>query len=79
MTLDDVITEDLLQTQKEIEQVDHKPLKEAKAVFERSYIVQLMDMTQGNVSKAAQLAGKYRADFYNLLKKYDISPTDFKK
>lgn len=78
MTRDDVITEDLLQTQKEIEQVGHKPLKEAKAVFERTYIIQLMEMTRGNVSKAAQLAGKYRADFYNLLKKYDITPTDFK-
>jgi two-component system response regulator GlrR len=36
-------------------------------------------MTRGNVSKAAELAGKYRADFYNLLKKYVISPLDFKK
>jgi len=31
------------------------------------------------VSKAAELAGKYRADFYALLKKYVISPLDFKK
>jgi two-component system response regulator GlrR len=36
-------------------------------------------MTQGNVSQAARLAGKYRADFYNLLKKYDLKPIDFKR
>ena len=78
MTRDDVITEELLQTQKEIEQVGLKPLKEAKAGFERSYIIQLMEMTRGNVSKASKLAGKYRADFYNLLKKHDITPVDFK-
>jgi len=33
---------------------------------------------KGNVSRAAELAGKYRADFYNLLKKYNINPADFK-
>jgi predicted HTH domain antitoxin len=31
------------------------------------------------VSKAATLAGKYRADFYDLLKKHNISKTNFKK
>jgi two-component system response regulator GlrR len=36
-------------------------------------------MTQGNVSHAAKLAGKYRADFYELLKKYDLKAADFRK
>jgi two-component system response regulator GlrR len=30
------------------------------------------------VSKAAELAGKYRADFYNLVKKHNLKPEDFK-
>jgi two-component system response regulator GlrR len=30
------------------------------------------------VSKAAELAGKYRADFYNLIKKHSLKPEDFK-
>jgi predicted HTH domain antitoxin len=30
------------------------------------------------VSKAAELAGKYRAEFYNLLKKYNLKANDFK-
>jgi two-component system response regulator GlrR len=78
MTQDDMITEDLLQLQKEITIDEMKPLKEAKANFEKSYLVHLMEITHGNVSQAAQMAGKYRADFYNLLKKYDLKPADFK-
>jgi two-component system response regulator GlrR len=38
-----------------------------------------MELTGGNISKAAELAGKYRADFYNLIKKYDLKPETFKK
>jgi len=79
MTQNDMITEDLLQLQKEITSDEMKPLKEAKANFEKSYLVHLMEITHGNVSQAAQMAGKYRADFYNLLKKYDLKPADFKK
>jgi two-component system response regulator GlrR len=79
MTEDDMITEDLLQLQNEITPDEMKPLKEAKANFEKSYLVHLMEITNGNVSQAAQLAGKYRADFYNLLKKYALKPADFKK
>jgi two-component system response regulator GlrR len=36
-------------------------------------------LTQGNVTGAAELAGRYRADMYTLLKKYDINPSDYKK
>ncbi len=55
-----------------------KPLKEARDDFEKNYLIKLLEITRGNVSKAADLAGKYRSDFYNLLKKYVISPLDFK-
>jgi two-component system response regulator GlrR len=34
---------------------------------------------EGNVSQAAKLAGKYRADFYDLLKKHELKIADFKK
>ena len=79
MAQEDYITEDLLQHQKEISDDELKPLKEAKANFEKSYIIHLLETTQGNVSQAAKMAGKYRADFYNLLKKYNLKPIDFKK
>jgi len=56
-----------------------KPLKDARDAFERDYLVQVLSMTEGNVSQAAKLAGKYRADFYDLLKKHDLKAHEFKK
>lgn len=78
MTQHDVVTEDLLHIQKDSTPEQLRPLKEAKAHFEKGYIISLLELTQGNVSKAAQLAGKYRADFYDLLKKYRIKAKDYK-
>jgi len=56
-----------------------KPLKDARDAFEREYLVQVLAMTEGNVSQAARLAGKYRADFYDLLRKHDLKVDDFKR
>lgn len=56
-----------------------RPLKDARDAFERDYLVQVLSMTEGNVSQAAKLAGKYRADLYDLLKKHDLRAEDFKK
>jgi two-component system response regulator GlrR len=56
-----------------------KPLKDARDAFERDYLVQVLSMTEGNVSQAAKLAGKYRADFYELLKKHDLKVEEFKR
>lgn len=54
------------------------PLTEAREQFDRAYLTQLMSTTQGNVSRAAGLAGRYRAEFYKLLKKYGLDPAAFK-
>ena len=74
----DVITEDVIfPNQKEgIEPM--KPFKTAKADFEKKYLTRLIDLTKGNMSKAAKLSEKYRADLYQMLKKYDLDPTDFR-
>jgi two-component system response regulator GlrR len=56
-----------------------KPLKDARDAFERDYLVQVLALTEGNVSQAAKLAGKYRADFYDLLKKHRLKVDEFKK
>ena len=56
-----------------------RPLKDARDAFERDYLIQVLSMTEGNVSQAAKLAGKYRADFYDLLKKHDLKVHEFKK
>lgn len=72
------ITEDLLPG-KNADPDTIKSFKEAKDEFERQYLIQLIGMTEGNVSLAAKLAGKYRADLYELLKKYDLDPEFFRK
>jgi two-component system response regulator GlrR len=78
MTTQDVITEDLILPAQTNEGDGLRPLREAKEGFEKNYVIQILELTRGNISRAAKLAGKYRADFYDLLKKYDLSPQDFR-
>ena len=54
-------------------------LKDAKKSFEKNYLIQLLELTRGNVSQTAKLAGKYRADLYDLLRKYGIKAADYRK
>jgi two-component system, NtrC family, response regulator GlrR len=54
------------------------PLNEAKEEFERAYLLQVLTATRGNVSRAASLAGRYRAEFYKLLRKYELDPDAFR-
>ena len=80
MTREDVIFEDLILPSKSVSvEQTIRPLKEAKDAFEKTYLSRLLELAQGNVSSAANLAGKYRADFYVLLKKHGINTGDFKK
>ncbi len=79
MATQNVITEDLILPTQTTDVEHLKPLGEAKKVFERNYAIQLMELTRGNISRAAKMAGKYRADFYGLLKKYNLNPQDFRK
>jgi two-component system response regulator GlrR len=79
MTRDNVIAEDLILQTKGVVSEQVKSLKEARDSFEKNYLINILEVTQGNVSKAAEMAGKYRADLYNLLKKHSLSPEKFKK
>ena len=54
------------------------PLNEAREEFERAYLFQILTATGGNVSRAASVAGRYRAEFYKLLRKYDLDPDRFR-
>lgn len=73
-----VISQDLIMLDSEDTQTELKPFKEAKLDFEKEYIIQLLQLTRGNVSQAAKLAGKYRADFYDLMKKCDLKAEDYR-
>jgi two-component system, NtrC family, response regulator GlrR len=79
MTTQDIITEELILPVRdgEVEEV-LKPLKEARDAFEKSYLLRLLEVVQGNVSSAATIAGRYRADLYTLFKKHGLNPGDFK-
>ncbi len=81
MTHQDTIPEDfILPTQPgAVTDESLKPLKEAKDSYEKTYLIHLLETCGGNVSKASKLAGKYRADFYDLLKKHGLKSENFKK
>ncbi|HEX5801503.1 MAG TPA: sigma 54-interacting transcriptional regulator [Azospira sp.] len=51
---------------------------EAKLRFERDYLVQLLKLTDGNVSDAARLADRNRTEFYRLLQKHELVPALFR-
>ena len=51
---------------------------EAREEFTRNYLVQLLQITRGNVTQAAKLAGRNRTDFYKLLGRHHVAPDDFK-
>jgi len=51
---------------------------EARHQFERDYLLKVMRLTQGNVSKAAELAQRNRTDFYKLLQRHDLKAEQFK-
>lgn len=52
---------------------------EARAEFTRSYLRQLLELAEGNVSRAARLAERNRTDFYKLLNRHDVDPAEFKQ
>lgn len=51
---------------------------DARAAFEKRYLTKVMQITEGNASQAARIAGRNRTDFYKLLNKYDLEPARFK-
>jgi two-component system response regulator GlrR len=54
-------------------------LREARDAFERSYLVDVLQRCNGNVSAAARMAGRNRTDFHELLRKHGISAQSFKE
>ncbi len=53
-------------------------LSEARRDFERDYLVQLLTATGGNMTQAAELAGRNRSDFHKLVKRHDLDPAHFR-
>jgi two-component system response regulator GlrR len=53
-------------------------LNEARDRFELDYLVQLLQVTRGNVSHAARLAQRERSKFYQLLRRHHLDPQLFR-
>ncbi len=69
---------DFLFLQEEPEQSDFMTFKQAKNAFEKQYLTHLLKLTGGHITNAANMAGKQRADLYNLMKKHQIQRDDFR-
>lgn len=55
------------------------PFAEAKKNFEKSYIELLIEKCNGDITKAANISGIKRQNMYDKIKKYDISPDNYRK
>ena len=58
--------------------VEFPTFRKAKAEFEKGYVAQALRAAGGKVAAAARLAGKDRKDFYDLMKKHQIDPNDYR-
>jgi two-component system, NtrC family, response regulator GlrR len=54
------------------------PLSEARDRFEREYLVDLLRITEGNVTLASKLAERNRSEFYKLLGRHGLDPQMFR-
>jgi two-component system response regulator GlrR len=53
-------------------------LDDARRAFDRDYLVRLLKITEGNVTRASRLAGRNRTEFYRLLERHSLVPSSFK-
>jgi two-component system response regulator GlrR len=53
-------------------------LTEARDSFEYEYLCRLLQLTEGNVTKASDLAGRNRTDMHKLMKKHGLVAADFR-
>jgi len=52
--------------------------KEAKRAFETRYVVGLLRRCRGNISRAARLAKKDRKDFYDVIRRTGVDPSQYR-
>src|SRR5688500_6211987 len=74
----EVIPESLVRQALDVADTALTPLDEARKAFERDYLVRILKITGGNVTKAARLAGRNRTEFYRLLERHALEPGMFK-
>ena len=61
------------------DQTDDIPsFRDAKRSFEHEYVTRVLRLCKGNISRAARIAKKDRKDFYDVMRRNDINPQDFR-
>jgi two-component system response regulator GlrR len=73
---DELGPEDLLLGPESAEEVSS--FREAKRSFEREYVTRVLRLCNGNISRAARIARKDRKDFYDVMRRNHINPSDFR-
>ncbi|KMW72266.1 response regulator GlrR [Photorhabdus luminescens subsp. luminescens] len=79
LTTAPVISEALVMQALEGENTALPTFVEARNQFELNYLRKLLQMTKGNVTHAARMAGRNRTEFYKLLARHELDANDFKE
>ncbi|ALE97468.1 MULTISPECIES: two-component system response regulator GlrR [Serratia] len=74
-----VIGEALVEQALEGENTALPTFAEARNQFELHYLRKLLQITKGNVTQAARMAGRNRTEFYKLLSRHELDANDFKE
>ncbi|MGO3397506.1 MAG: two-component system response regulator GlrR, partial [Serratia proteamaculans] len=74
-----VISEALVEQALEGENTALPTFVEARNQFELHYLRKLLQITKGNVTQAARMAGRNRTEFYKLLSRHELDANDFKE
>lgn len=73
-----VIPAQLVQNALKMDSGEIPSFAEARDNFEREYLAELLNITQGNVSKASNLAKRNRTEFYRLLHRHHLDPSEYR-
>lgn len=79
LTSSPVIGDALVEQALEGENTALPTFAEARNQFELNYLRKLLQITKGNVTHAARMAGRNRTEFYKLLSRHELEANDFKE
>ncbi len=79
LTSSPVISDALVEQALEGENTALPTFAEARNQFELNYLRKLLQITKGNVTHAARMAGRNRTEFYKLLSRHELEANDFKE
>ncbi|KMK07668.1 two-component system response regulator GlrR [Pluralibacter gergoviae] len=79
LTSSPVIGDALVEQALEGENTALPTFADARSQFELNYLRKLLQITKGNVTHAARMAGRNRTEFYKLLSRHELDAGDFKE